>query len=120
MASSIENEIPWSEISYPQFQILQKRVDSYFERFWPVSLNQSALAMAEAGFHYSEYGDLVIFSYCGLNLYKWQLHDIPLVEHAKFNENCAYVSLLESKKAILQYLHQQFIVKISIVLEKSN
>ena len=97
MASSIENEIPWSEISYPQFQILQKRVDSYFERFWPVSLNQSALAMAEAGFHYSGYGDIVTCSYCGLNLYKWQLDDIPLVEHAKFNENCAYVSLLESK-----------------------
>ena len=92
MASSIENEIPWSEISYPQFQILQKRIDSYFERFWPVSLNQSALAMAETGFHYSGYGDIVICSYCGLNLYKWQLDDIPLVEHAKFNANCAYVS----------------------------
>ena len=93
------------------------------KRFWPVSLNQSALAMAEAGFHYSGYGDIVICSYCGLNLYKWQLDDIPLVEHAKFNENCAYVSLLESKTSntpiSTSTSHCQNI-KISIVQEKSN
>ena len=41
-------------------------------------------------------GDIFVCAYCGLNLYKWNTKDIPLIEHAKYNKNCVYISLFQS------------------------
>ena len=45
---------------------------------------------------YTGYGDILVCAYFGLNLYKWNTEDIPLIEHAKYNKNCAYISLSQS------------------------
>ena len=58
--------------------------------------NLNANVLATAGFFYTGYGDNVVCAYCALNLYKWNTEDIPLIEHAKYNKNCAYISLFQS------------------------
>ena len=47
---SLDNEISWSEIAYPQFQLFEKRVDSFTDKAWPISMSQNKIILAKAGF----------------------------------------------------------------------
>ena len=92
----LDRGIDWSNIIYPEFKLLDDRIRSFSEKYWPSFINLNANVLANAGFFYTGYGDIVVCAYCGLNLYKWNTKDIPLIEHAKYNKNCVYISLFQS------------------------
>ena len=46
----LDDEISWSEIAYPQFQLFGKRIDSFTDKAWPISMSQNKLILAEADF----------------------------------------------------------------------
>ena len=96
MILSFDEEIFWSNISQPNFELIQHCIKSYFDLQWPISLNQNPITLAKAGFFYTVNGDIVLFAYCGLSLHRWLPNDIPIVEHNKFMKNRAYVSSVES------------------------
>ena len=95
MNVSSEHEISWANALYPQYQVYEHRVNTFVDRFWPMSLHQNAVTMASAGFFYSGNGDIVICAFCGLYLYRWLPNDDPFTEHKKFNDNCKFVSLFQ-------------------------
>ena len=84
---------------YTKYKSYNKRLSTFFERFWPVSLNQDNFKMAEAGFFYSGFGDIVICAFCGLSLNKWLPNDDPITEHIKFNQDCKFVRLFQDKNS---------------------
>ena len=92
----LDGGIDWSNIIHPEFKPLDDRIKSFSEKYWPSFNNLNANVLAKAGFFYTGYGDIVVCEYCGLNLYKWNTKDIPLIEHAKYNKNCVYISLFQS------------------------
>ena len=93
------HEVSWSPSVYPRYESYNKRLATFFERFWPVSLTQDNYKMADAGFFYSGFGDIVICAFCGLCLNKWQPNDDPIIEHRKFNKDCKFVRLFLDKNS---------------------
>ena len=93
------HEVFWSPSVHPKYKSYNKRLSTFFERFWPVSLNQDNFKMAEAGFFYSGFGDIVICAFCGLSLNKWLPNDDPISEHRKFNQDCKFVRLFQDKNS---------------------
>ena len=93
------HEVSWSPSVYRKYKSYNKRLSTFFERFWPVSLNQDNFKMAEAGFFYSGFGDIVICAFCGLSLNKWLPNDDPITEHRKFNQDCKFVRLFQDKNS---------------------
>ena len=93
------HEVFWSPSVYPKYKSYNKRLSTFFERFWPVSLNQDNFKMAEAGFFYSGFGDIVICAFCGLTLNKWLPNDDPITEHRKFNQDCKFLRLFQDKNS---------------------
>ena len=89
------NKISWTSSAYPNYENYEKRLNTYFERFWPVSIRQNGMMMAKAGFFYRGFGDIVTCSFCGVSLHKWLQNDDPVAEHRKFNENCKFIRLLQ-------------------------
>ena len=96
---STTHEVSWSPSVYPKYKSYNKRLTTFFERFWPVSLNQDNFKMAEAGFFYSGFGDIVICAFCGLTLNKWLPNDDPITEHRKFNQDCKFLRLFQDKNS---------------------
>ena len=93
------HKVSWSPSVYPKYKSYNKRLSTFFERFWPVSLNQDNFKMAEAGFFYSGFGDIVICAFCGLTLNKWLPNDDPITEHRKFNQDYKFVRLFQDKNS---------------------
>ena len=50
MILSFDEEIIWSDISHPNYKLIQHRIKSYFDLQWPISLNQAPITLAKAGF----------------------------------------------------------------------
>ena len=99
-----EHEIRWTNTLYPQYQLYEHRLSSFIDRSWPISLHQNEVTMANAGFFYSGYGDIVICAFCGLYLHRWLPNDEPITEHKKFNRNCKVVSLFQNdNQSTIQY-----------------
>ena len=99
MSRMSTHEVSWTPSVYPTYECYNKRLATFFERFWPVSLNQDNFKMAEAGFFYSGFGDIVICAFCGLSLNKWLPNDDPITEHRKFNQDCKFVRLFQDKNS---------------------
>ena len=85
--------ISWSPSVYPRYENYKRRLTTFPERFWPVSLNQDHVKMAKAGFFYSGFGDIVVCAFCEVCLNKWHPNDDPITEHKKFNSDCKFVRL---------------------------
>ena len=85
--------ISWSPSVYPRYENYKRRLTTFPERFWPVSLNQDHVKMAKAGFFYSGFGDIVVCAFCGVCLNKWHPNGDPITEHKKFNSDCKFVRL---------------------------
>ena len=52
------NKISWTSSAYPNYENYEKRLNTYFERFWPVSIRQNGMMMAKAGFFTKDSGIL--------------------------------------------------------------
>ena len=106
---STTHEVSWSPSVYPKYKSYNKRLTTFFERFWPVSLNQDNFKMAEAGFFYSGFGDIVICAFCGLTLNKWLPNDDPITEHKKFNQDCKFLRLFQDKNSSTNRINRNLI-----------
>ena len=51
------NEVSWTSSAYPQYENYEQRLNTYFVRFWPISIRQNGMTMAKAGFFYRGFGD---------------------------------------------------------------
>ena len=89
------NEVSWTSSAYPQYENYEHRLNTYFVRFWPISIRQNGMTMAKAGFFYRGFGDIVTCAFCGVSLHKWLENDDPIAEHRKFNANCKFIRLLQ-------------------------
>ena len=79
------NEVAWTSSAYPQYESYEQRLNTYFERFWPISICQNGMMMTKAGFFYRGFGDIVTCAFCGVSLHKRLQNDDPIAEHRKFN-----------------------------------
>ena len=61
------NKISWTSSAYPNYENYEKRLNTYFERFWPVSIRQNGMMMAKAGFFLPR-----IRGYCNM-FFLWSL-----------------------------------------------
>lgn len=59
---------------------------------WNGNLQPTELALA--GFFYKNYHDLTECYYCGIEIHKWQKHDIAINEHLKYSSGCLYAKLI--------------------------
>ena len=92
------NQVSWVSSAYPEYENYEKRLKTFFDRFWPISTYQNETMMAKAGFFYPGFGDIVTCAFCGINLHKWLPHDDPIIEHKKYNRNCKFIRLFEESR----------------------
>lgn len=77
------------------YKFVETRVGTFYLANWQY-LNASyhhkptPKALAQAGFYYDGFSDMVTCHQCGLKLSEWNDYEIPIVEHAKLNPMCAY------------------------------
>lgn len=57
---------------------------------WPYP-SISGRKMAEAGFYYTDYEDVVRCPYCFIEGYRWKDEDNPREDHATWSPNCPFI-----------------------------
>lgn len=83
---------------FPEFAIETTRLRTFEE--WPIALKQKPIQLSDAGFFYSQRGDLVTCFSCGGNLRNWEIQDDPWEQHALWFKTCNYVKLLRGSEYI--------------------
>lgn len=78
---------PISNLS--KFDNFDKRLKSF--EGWPNS-DIDVRKLAQAGFHYVNYKDVVKCHYCEITLLLWRVEDDPFTEHMKFSQHCPMAS----------------------------
>lgn len=73
----------------PQYRKGSVRISSFSK--WPRDLTQTPEELADAGFFYTGYNDIVRCYVCDGGLQKWSPEDNAWVEHARWFPHCAYV-----------------------------
>lgn len=71
---------------------IPKRLNTF--ETWPKENLPSADDLVRAGFFYSGTKTIVTCFYCNGSLQNWGAHDNPMIEHARWFPNCAYVKQL--------------------------
>ena len=56
-----EDEIIWTIIFNPHYQIYEHRLISFISESWPISLNENESTLAKAGLFYTANGAIVHF-----------------------------------------------------------
>ncbi|KAL4222694.1 Protein DETOXIFICATION 47 [Mactra antiquata] len=79
-----------AESQTPRLESFEARLHSYEK--WPIPECQNPRKLAEAGFYYTGYGDLVKCFHCGGGLRNWEYLDVPWVEHCRFFPECPYAN----------------------------
>ncbi|XP_077289036.1 baculoviral IAP repeat-containing protein 7-B-like [Arctopsyche grandis] len=87
-----------NEPKYPERSQLVQRLITY--KNWPMSLNQSADTMANAGFIYSGFGDKTMCYHCGGVMKNWGSCSDPWLEHAYHMPKCQFVIKTKGYKFI--------------------
>jgi baculoviral IAP repeat-containing protein 7/8 len=93
----------WSTRINRAYSSLQDRVDSYRD-YWPLQMVQDPKKLAEAGFYYTNKGDLCVCYYCGFGLRRWESHCDPWIEHARhFGDRCNFVRFHKGEPFIKEH-----------------
>lgn len=71
---------------YPEYAILQKRLDSYAS--WASDCPITPAILAQVGLIYTGLGDRVKCYYCGGGLHNWEAEDNPKDEHNRWYPEC--------------------------------
>ena len=71
---------------------IPKRLDTF--QIWPQENLPSADDLVRAGFFYTGTKTIVTCFYCNGSLQNWGAHDNPMIEHARWFPNCAYIKQL--------------------------
>ena len=74
-----------------KYSFLQKRLETY--KLWPQHHHVKAVALAQAGFFYTDCSDYVRCFYCGVILGDWVPGDSVWSEHATHSPECAFVKM---------------------------
>ena len=82
------------ELKLNQYARYVDRLSS-FEN-WPQQMRQNKYTLAQAGFVYTNEGDIVHCFACGVKVSQWKTTDIPLIEHKKWSPECIYLRLIGS------------------------
>lgn len=83
---------------------LFSRVQTFKANGWPLSIQQNPQILAEAGFIYTGFSDIVKCVFCGLHLNSWLPSDDPFVEHAQnLTRPCMYLKDVCGSKFIEKY-----------------
>jgi hypothetical protein len=78
-------------VQFPEYSKYESRLATFID--WPIQLKQKPEELAEAGFYYTGVSDHTRCFLCGHVVGKWELDDIPWVEHARHYGNiCCYVN----------------------------
>jgi len=80
---------------------------------WPPSIPIQPRILAEAGFYYLGFGDLVTCYSCQKSLKKWQPLDNPWMEHQRHSPRCSH--LLSSLTAEYEMQHGGFAQERSVL-----
>lgn len=100
-----------SNISYPKYAVLDKRVESFKD--WPISMKQKPKDLASAGFFYTGSGDQTICFHCGIGLKDWQESDEPWEEHAMWSSKCLFLRLQKGNEYISQVVARNAAVLVN-------
>lgn len=77
---------------YDEYKSFDERLLSF--KKWNGAVEPSELALA--GFYYSGCHDITSCFYCGVEIYRWELCDVPINEHLKYSTNCSYAKLMKN------------------------
>ncbi|CAF3039959.1 unnamed protein product [Rotaria socialis] len=78
---------------HPLMRTMLERQETFNNNTWTYT-SPTVHDLAEAGFFYAGYGNLVICFYCGGSLKHWGANDNPKVEHCRWFPNCLYAKHL--------------------------
>jgi len=81
------------------FRFFDDRVSTFegiIEYFEVEDIPYNMIKMANAGFFYLGFDDLVQCFECDVVLFDWQNDDEPWIEHAKYSPECAYLQHYKS------------------------
>ncbi|CAB3387122.1 Hypothetical predicted protein [Cloeon dipterum] len=107
-----QNILVWSEPSNPRYATSDSRIKSY-QQYWPPSLPQTPLKIAQAGFFYTGTGDRVVCFHCNLGLKDWMPDDDPFVQHCQWSANCQYLQMRKGLNTVLRTMHSIQDIEIS-------
>ncbi|KAK3603364.1 hypothetical protein CHS0354_025970 [Potamilus streckersoni] len=82
----------------PLYADLIVRLDTFSQ--WPSDIAQTPNKVAEAGFYYTGFQDIVRCFACDGGLKNWDPDDDPWVEHARWFPQCAYVLHIKGEEFI--------------------
>ena len=81
--------IPYSRPFNPTFACMERRRRSYSSWLFYQDSNE----LAEAGFYYTGFTDLVVCFQCGVEIAFWMPGDIAIEEHTKHASDCFYLKV---------------------------
>lgn len=67
---------------------------------WPKQIKQTPKELAGAGFYYTGLNDSVVCFCCKMGAHSWEKKDDPWEQHAKYTENCSFLTLMKGQKYI--------------------
>lgn len=71
------------------YRNLSDRLQSFDS--WPLSSEVSTTKLAEAGFFYTNFGDIVECPYCHIEGHQWNPEDDPRFDHASWSPTCPFI-----------------------------
>ncbi|KAL4222177.1 hypothetical protein ACF0H5_018217 [Mactra antiquata] len=75
---------------HPEYQRFDDRLATFYS--WPSILSQTPNQLAEAGFFYTGYEDMVRCFSCNGGLKSWEVTDDPWTEHCRWFPSCRYAN----------------------------
>lgn len=90
-----ENREEFARPSFPKYTSLLVRMSSFAK--WPTHRTQTPKQMADAGFFYKGYSDVVVCFWCGVTICDWEDEDEPCMEHIKWQPNCPFTLQTKGK-----------------------
>ena len=86
------NEIVFTNACHTAYIEVPRRLSSF--ETWPRDNLPSADDLVRAGFYYTGTKTIVTCFYCNGSLQNWGANDNPMIEHARWFPNCAYIKQL--------------------------
>ncbi|XP_034246415.1 putative inhibitor of apoptosis [Thrips palmi] len=84
------NLVPFMQPIHPRYCTLDRRHETLNR--WPSGAPVTADALAESGFFYAGYRDIVLCFHCGISLSCWTEGDVVDQEHAAYSPYCAFIN----------------------------
>jgi baculoviral IAP repeat-containing protein 7/8 len=107
----VDRKVSFTEPVHPRYSLVHSRLATF--KNWPRSLTQTPDELAEAGFYYTGFGDMVKCYYCDGGLKDWERGDIPWEQHAIYFQRCFYLLLIKGQKYVEKIVSKLFVIPAS-------